>query len=116
MSRSYRKPYSAITGHSSAADDKRTARRCWRRAQNHALRSFQGDWDAFLIPERYEASFNDVWGWRRDGVQRLRFLSHNDLNPYAYTRYCGRTYENLMKRHYQSLELSAAWIRDLHRK
>ena len=69
MSRSFRKPYSAITGVRSAADDKRVARRNWRHAQNHALRQPQIDWDEFLIPARYEAAYNDVWSWGRDGKQ-----------------------------------------------
>ena len=71
MSRSYRKPYSAITGVKSAADDKRVARRNWRHAQNNALRMPNIDWDEFLIPARYEASYNDVCGWGRDGIQSL---------------------------------------------
>lgn len=75
MSRSYRKPYSAITGTGSAAHDKMVARRCWRHAQNQALScAFKNgeDWDEFLIPNIYEASYNDVWGWGRDGNQTLQ--------------------------------------------
>ena len=76
MSRSYRRPYAAITGLRSAADDKMVARRSWRRAQNQELQKYVAngfDWDEFLIPERYEASFNDVWSWGRDGNQYLHF-------------------------------------------
>lgn len=76
MSRSYRKPYSAITGVRSAAHDKMVARRCHRRMQNQTLREFIAnslDWDDFVNPKRHEASFNDVWGWGRDGNNRLQF-------------------------------------------
>lgn len=77
MSRSYRHPYAAITGVRSAAHDKMVARRSHRRAQNQELQRFfvnQLDWDGFIGVERYEASFNDVWGWGRDGNQYLHFL------------------------------------------
>lgn len=71
MSRSYRKPYSAITGVKSAADDKRVARRCWRRLQEQTLRDCL-DYDELTMPKRLEASFNDTWSWGRDGCQTLR--------------------------------------------
>jgi hypothetical protein len=76
MSRSYRRPYCAITGLRSAAHDKMVARRSWRRAQNQELQKYVAndfDWDEFLTPERYEASFNDVWSWGIDGKQYLHF-------------------------------------------
>jgi hypothetical protein len=72
MSRSYRRPYSAITGIKSAADDKRIARRSWRRAQEQAIRDC-ADWEELVIPLRLEAAFNDVWSWGRDGHQSLQF-------------------------------------------
>lgn len=72
MSKSYRKPYSAITGVRSAAHDKMVARRCWRRAQEQAIRDCK-DWEELVIPKRLEASFNDVWSWGRDGKQTLQF-------------------------------------------
>lgn len=72
MSRSYRRPYSAVTGCRSAADDKRVARRCWRRMQEQALRDCQ-DWEELVVPKRLEASFNEVYSWGRDGKQKLRF-------------------------------------------
>lgn len=72
MARSYRKPYSAVTGVRSAHADKTQAARSVRRAQNLALKSFIGDWDEFLIPHKYECSDNDVWGWGRDGNQYYR--------------------------------------------
>ena len=67
MSRSYRKPYAAITGvYTNSGDDKRVARRCWRRAQEQALRNCK-DWEELVMPKRLEASFNDTWSWGRDG-------------------------------------------------
>lgn len=76
MSRSYRKPYAAITGVRSAAHDKMVARRSHRRMQNQNLKKFVAnslDWDDFINPKRLEASFNDVWSWGRDGSQYLNF-------------------------------------------
>jgi len=75
MSKSYRKPYCAITGIRSAADDKKVARRAWRRAQNQAIRDCKDreDFEELVMPKRLEASFNDVWGWGRDGKQSLQF-------------------------------------------
>ena len=77
MSRSYRKPYCAITGTKSAADDKKHAARGVRRAQNQALKTFVAatldDWDEFIMPVKLECSWNDTWGWGRDGKQSLQF-------------------------------------------
>jgi len=87
MSKSYRKPYSAITGNRSAHADKTVAARLVRRAQNHALRTAVAndiDWDDFMLPEVYECSFNDVWGWGRDGNQSLQTRSTQYNNPFAY--------------------------------
>ena len=72
MGKSYRKPYSAVTGVKSAKHDKLVARRCWRRVQEQAIRDCF-DWEELVIPKRLEASFNDVWGWGRDGKQTLQF-------------------------------------------
>ena len=72
MSRSYRKPYSAITGTNSAKQDKIFAHRAERRAQNLAIKLCL-DWDEFLIPDKLECSYNDPWGWGRDGKQSLHF-------------------------------------------
>lgn len=71
MGKSYRRPYAAVTGVRSAAHDKMVARRCWRRAQNQAIRDCK-DWEGLVVPKRLEASFNDVWSWGRDGKQRLQ--------------------------------------------
>ena len=56
MSRSYRKPYAAVTGTVSAKDDKIRAARGVRHVQNCYLRKIlHGDLlDQFLIPHRLE--------------------------------------------------------------
>lgn len=72
MSRSYRKPYTAITGTQSAHADKKMAARGLRRGQNqwlHNLDDLEGD----LIPHRLECAWNNTYAWGRDGRQRLVF-------------------------------------------
>jgi len=89
MSKSYRKPYCAITGVRSAHADKTQAARSVRRAQDHALRTALAagiDWDEFLLPEIYECADNEVYGWSRDGGQSLKTRSKQYNNPYAYVR------------------------------
>ena len=75
MSRSYRKPYAAVTGTGSAKEDKVRAARGVRRLQNYYLRRIlQHDLvDQFLIPHRLECSWNEVYSWTRDGKQHLHF-------------------------------------------
>jgi hypothetical protein len=68
MSRSYRRPFAAITGIASAKDDKRMAQHGVRRKQNLALKSCF-DYEDFLLPHRLECAWNDPWCWRRDGVK-----------------------------------------------
>jgi hypothetical protein len=117
MSRSYRKPYSAVTGHASANQDKTVARRCWRRAQEQAIRDCI-DWEELIVPKRLEASYNDVWGWGRDGHQSLQKLSHNDLNPYFCIPYSSPfwTEEKIQEWHIESLERQTKWLTRLERK
>jgi len=91
VARSYRKPYSAITGVRSAHADKRTAARGARHKQNQHLRTHWDD-ESLLLPHRLECHHNDVWTWDCDGRQFLqvpdadawsRFcLSSNRLHPY----------------------------------
>jgi hypothetical protein len=69
MSRSYRRPYMAITGNPSAKYDKRVAARGWRHVQKQALHNAT-DFEDLIMPARYEAPHNDVWSWSRDGKQR----------------------------------------------
>lgn len=82
MSRSYRKPYAAMTGAGSASIDKRYAARGVRRKQNAWLCNHWEDED-FLLPHRYECHHNDVWSWHRDGKQHLQVPDARD-----WSRYC----------------------------
>lgn len=68
MSRSYRRPYAAITGLASAKDDKRTAHRGVRRKQNLALKT-SIDYENLLLPHRLECAWNNTYSWGRDGCQ-----------------------------------------------
>jgi hypothetical protein len=68
MSRSFRRPFAAITGTASAKDDKRLAHRGMRRKQNLALR-LCFDYEDLLLPHRFECSWNDTYCWGRDGAQ-----------------------------------------------
>jgi len=77
MSRSYRKPYCAVTGTNSAKEDKQRAARGVRRKQDQWLRTLD-DPDAALAPHRLECGWNDVWSWGRDGKQRLQVPSPKD--------------------------------------
>ena len=70
MSRSYRKPYSSVTGVLSAHQDKALAARAMRRRQNEWLRKTT-DYEQAMIPHRYECTHNNVCGWVRDGRKRL---------------------------------------------
>ena len=72
MSRSYRKPYTAITGVRSAHQDKKIAARGMRRRQNAWLRTLK-DFDSALVPHRRECSSNNTWSWSRDGDKSLIF-------------------------------------------
>ena len=68
MSRSYRRPFMAVTGAASAKSDKRIAHRGVRRKQNLALQTCL-DYDGLLIPHPLECTWNDNWSWDRDGGQ-----------------------------------------------
>jgi hypothetical protein len=68
MSRSYRRPFVAITGPASAKWDKQMAHRGVRRKQNLNLRSCL-DFDNFLLPHRLECHWNNNYIWGRDGAQ-----------------------------------------------
>ena len=120
MSKSYRKPYSAVTGAGSAHNDKTVAARMVRRAQNHALRTAVAnnvDWDEFLLPDIYECSHNDVWGWGRDGNQSLCERSQQYNNPFAYV--CSPTwmsYDEIMERWEESKRHDDKWMEYLTRK
>lgn len=68
MSRSYRRPFAAITGLASAKRDKQMAHRGVRRKQNLALKTC-ADYDNLLIPHRLECAWNNNYCWGRDGAQ-----------------------------------------------
>ncbi len=72
MSRSYRKPYTAVTGNKSAHDDKKLAARGLRRRQNQWLHMLR-DADEALVPHRLECPCNNTYNWERDGRQHLVF-------------------------------------------
>jgi hypothetical protein len=68
MSRSFRRPYAAITGTASAKSDKRLAHRGVRRKQNLALKTCD-DYEYLLLPHALECPWNNPWSWGRDGAQ-----------------------------------------------
>lgn len=116
MSKSYRKPYAPVTGVRSAAHDKMVARRCWRRAQEQAIRDCR-DWEELVIPKRLEASFNDVWSWGRDGNQILQSRSSQYNNPFSYV--CSPTWmttEEIMERWEDHKQRDDDWMMYVTRK
>ena len=79
MSRSYRKPYSAVCGVVSAKKDKVMAHRGVRRAQNYVTRLFEKDHEIsldILVPHFRECHWNDVYSWSRDGGKKFH---HPDI-------------------------------------
>jgi hypothetical protein len=72
VSRSYRKPYTTVTGTKSAHNDKKIAARGLRRRQNQWLYTLN-DVDGALIPHRLECAYNNTYNWGRDGRQHLVF-------------------------------------------
>jgi hypothetical protein len=81
MSKSYRKPYSSPTGNLSAKKDKQIANRAVRRKIKNYIKM---NWEEenFLLPNKYECSNNEVYGWSRDGKQRYQQLNR------SWNRYC----------------------------
>jgi len=69
MSRSTRKPYSAVTGVRSAKKDKQQAARGLRRKQNQWLRTSDCQNEHSLIPHRLECTWNQVYCWGAMGVR-----------------------------------------------
>jgi hypothetical protein len=68
MSRSYRRPFVAITGLASAKSDKQLAHRGVRRKQNYALK-ICADYENLLLPHFLECPWNNTYIWGRDGAQ-----------------------------------------------
>lgn len=119
MGKSYRKPYCAITGRRSAHDDKTQAARSVRRAQEFALRTAlanEVDWDEFLLPDIYECANNEVYGWSRDGNQRFQTRSNQYDNPFAYTSYNWRSYDEIIKWWEERKQRDDDWLKYLCRK
>jgi hypothetical protein len=120
MGKSYRKPYGTCCSlKDSAHADKTTAARMVRRAQEQSLREAvrDDDWDGWLIPERYECSFNDVWGWGRDGKQRLLSPGPQYNNPYAYVSSPTRLdHDGIMKRWLERMQHDDEFMAYVSRK
>jgi len=73
MSRSYRKPYAAVTGVRSAKADKTMAHRGVRRAQNRYARALLKDPESdILVPHFRECPWNNTYDWSRDGGKMLQ--------------------------------------------
>ena len=113
MGKSYRRPYCAVTGIRSAAHDKMVARRCWRRAQNQAIRDCK-DWEELVMPKRLEASFNEVYGWVRDGKQTYQGYRWPNLDNPFYYNYLPE--EEMMKRWIERIAFWEDWQRIIRRK
>jgi hypothetical protein len=78
MSRSYRRPYAAITGLASAKSDKQMAHRGVRRKQDQALKTC-ADFEGFLLPHVLECHWNNNYIWGRDGAQcDCSYLRHSE--------------------------------------
>jgi hypothetical protein len=69
MSRSFRRPYAAITGTASAKSDKQLAHRGVRRKQNLSIKTCL-NFEELLLPHPLECPWNNTWCWGRDGAQR----------------------------------------------
>lgn len=104
MSRSFKhQPFMAICGNRGAKDDKRLANRGVRRTHKQSIRKTD-DFESFLLPHRLECTYNDVWGWCRDGHQFYHGLDHRDWQRYleAEDDYFGvwppRWYSDMMRK------------------
>jgi hypothetical protein len=89
MSRSYRRPFAAVTGAASAKDDKRLAHRGARRKQNLALKTCLKTnigCETLLLPHPLECTWNNTWVWGRDGTQldrsHLRYSTDESTQNY----------------------------------
>lgn len=117
MSKSYRKPYGTFCSFkNSARKDKQTANRGVRRKQDSWLRGLE-DFDAELVPHRYECCHNDVWGWNRDGNQYLMKPSIREWNDHL--KYLSGEFDSEFNRRWAEKYDSVwppAWYVDLQRK
>ncbi len=81
MSRSYRRPFAAITGLASAKNDKQLAHRGVRRKQNFALKTCL-DYDTLLVPHRLECHWNNTYNWACDDSQGYVGYYRNSPDEY----------------------------------
>jgi len=92
MSRSYRRPFAAITGLGSARSDKQLAHRGVRRKQNLALKTAQ-DHNNLLLPHVLECPWNNTYAWGRDGGQcYLGYMLR------AQDSYCQEYYRKMLRK------------------
>jgi hypothetical protein len=82
MSRSYRRPFAAITGSASAKSDKQMAHRGIRRKQNLALKTCT-DYGNLLLPHTLECHWNNTYCWGRDGAQCYLGSMRNSQDDYG---------------------------------
>jgi hypothetical protein len=92
MSRSYRRPYAAITGLASAKSDKQMAHRGVRRKQNLALKTC-ADYENLLLPHWLECHWNDTYNWGRDGAQCYLEWMRDSREPFF-----RRWYQKIMRK------------------
>jgi hypothetical protein len=89
MSRSFRRPYAAITGTASAKSDKQLAHRGVRRKQNLIIKTCL-DFENLLLPHVLECPWNNTWSWGRDGSQHylgsMRAAPENDSSLKYYLK------------------------------
>jgi hypothetical protein len=86
MSRSFRRPYAAITGFASAKSDKQLAHRGVRRKQDLALKTCT-EFEDLLLPHRLECPWNNTWCWGRDGAQRYLGSMRNAEDDFSLKYY-----------------------------
>lgn len=83
MSRSYKnEPFQAICGNRSAKQDKTRAHRGERCAHRHAIKTAL-DFEDFLLPHKYECTWNETYCWGRDGKQNYCGLTAKDWGCYV---------------------------------
>jgi hypothetical protein len=86
MSRSYRRPFAAITGLASAKSDKQLAHRGVRRKQDLLLKTCI-DYENLLLPHRLECPWNNNYCWGRDGAQCYLGSMRNSQDDYSQRYY-----------------------------
>ena len=108
MSRSTRRPYTAVTGVSSAKQDKQRARQSVRTVEHQRLRTTT-DYDTLLMPHRLECAWNDPWTWQRDGRKRRGVPPERSRSAGWYAARDPKVFD-------QWFEWQLRYYRKLHRK